>query len=167
MIVIEKATTIADFREAHALIMAMGQWDVEQCQAHGLPSKDVISAYYSLDAAGLLKHCTQPDTGLYLARQSALALGCVGYGVHGDTAEIFKFYVRPTARGKGVGTRLMAAVLDAIGQQKVHRVNLVTIAFMTDAISLYRKYGFRDCHPFKPAPAGLEAATRYMEMTIR
>ncbi|WP_208250034.1 MULTISPECIES: GNAT family N-acetyltransferase [Rhizobium] len=44
--------------------------------------------------------------------------------------------MRPEGRGKGAGTRLLATALDAIEQSKFQKVNLVTIAFMKDAISL-------------------------------
>jgi ribosomal protein S18 acetylase RimI-like enzyme len=167
MVVVIKARTPADFREARALIAEMGQWDVEQCEAHGLPSEDVISTYYSDDAASLLEKCTLPRTGMYLARVGSVALGCIGHVGHGGVAEIINFYVRPEGRGKGTGTRLLAAALDAIEQSKFQQVNLATISFMTDAIDLYRKFGFRECEPFEPAPTGLEEATRYMEKAIR
>lgn len=150
-----------------ALIADMGQWDVEQCDARGLPSGDVISAYYSDDAASLLEKCTLPRTGMYLARAGSVALGCVGHAGHGDVAEIVKLFVRPEARGEGAGSRLLATALDAIGRSEFRRVRLVTISFMTDAIALYRRFGFLECEPFEPAPTGLEEATRYMEMVIR
>ncbi|WP_225039695.1 GNAT family N-acetyltransferase [Rhizobium sp. T1473] len=51
-------------------------------------------------------------------------------------AQIIKLFVRPEGRGKGAGTRLLATALDAIEQSKFQKVNLVTIAFMKDAISL-------------------------------
>lgn len=167
MVVITKARTLADFQETHALIAEMGRWDVSQCREHGLPSDEVISAYYSDDAASLLKKCTRPNTGMYLARAGPVVLGCVGYVSHADVAEIIKLFVRPEGRGKGAGTRLLAAALDVIEQSKFKKVNLVTISFMKDAISLYHKFRFRACKPFEPAPKGLEEATRYMEMPIR
>ncbi len=167
MLVVTKASTFADFYEAHALIAEMGRWDVAQCDAQGLPSAEVISAYYSDDAENLLEKCTSPNAGMYLARDGSVVLGCVGYMSHGDVAEIIKLFVRPEGRGKGAGTRLLATALQAIEQAHFRKVNLATISFMTDAISLYRKFGFRDCEPFEPAPKGLETATLYMEMVIR
>lgn len=166
MVVIVRARTLADFREVHALIADMGRWDVSQCEARGLQSSGVMSAYYSDDAASLQAKCTLPDTGMYLARVGTDAMGCVGYLGHGDVAEIIKFFVRPEARGKGAGRRLIETALDAIQQSEFRKVNLVTIAFMEDAIALYRRLGFRDCDAFEPAPEGLEEATRYMEMAI-
>lgn len=167
MVVVAKALTLADFHEARALIVEMGQWDVAQCDAHGLPSQDVMSAYYSDDAARLLEKCTLPGAGMYLARVGSVALGCVGHVSHGDAAEITKFFVSPQGRGKGVGTRLLATALDAIERSGFQKVNLVTISFMTDAITLYRRFGFQDCEPFEAAPKGLEEATRYMEKVIK
>lgn len=167
MIVISQARTLADFHETHALIVEMGEWDVAQCDAHGLPSQEVVSAYYSADAISLLESCTSPSGGMYLARLGSAAVGCIGHRNHGETAEITKFFVRPEVRGKGVGNRLLATALESIGSFKFRRVRLVTISFMGDAIALYRKVGFQECGPFEPAPKGLEEATRYMEMVIR
>lgn len=167
MVVVTKALTLANFHEAGALIAEMGQWDVAQCGVHGLPSEDVISAYYSDDAASLLEKCTSPSKGMYLARAGSVALGCVGYVSHGDVAEIIKLFVRPEERGKGVGARLLATALDAIEQSRCQKVNLVTVSFMTNAITLYRQFGFQECEPFEPAPKGLEEATRYMERVIK
>jgi Acetyltransferases len=167
MAIITKARTLADFHEAHSLIAEMGRWDVAQCHAHGLPSEDVISSYYSEDAASLLEKCTSPNSGMYLAQVGSSIVGCIGHVDHGDVAEIIKLFVRPEGRGTGSGTRLLATALDAIRQSHFQKVNLVTASFMTDAISLYRKFGFRECKPFEPAPKGLEEVTRYMEMVLR
>ena len=166
MVVIVRARTLADFREVHALIAEMGRWDVAQCDALGLPSSDVLSVYYSEDAKALQAKCTLPNTGMYLACAGTDTLGCVGYVGEGDVAEIIKFFVRPEARGKGAGRRLIETALETIRQSGFRRVNLVTIAFMEDAIALYRRLGFRECEAFEPAPKGLEAATRYMDMAI-
>ncbi|CDM58512.1 hypothetical protein WGT02_15205 [Rhizobium sp. T1470] len=84
MVVITKARTLADFYEAHALIAEMGRWDVAQCDALGLPSEDVISAYYSDDVASLLEMCTLPNTGMYLAQVGSVVLGCIGHVSRGD-----------------------------------------------------------------------------------
>lgn len=167
MIVITQARTLADFHETRALIAEMGEWDVAQCDAHGLPSEEVISAYYSANAVSLWESCTIPSARMHLAWLGSVAVGCIGHTSHGDAAEITKFFVRPEGRGKGVGTRLLATALDSIRCLEFQKVNLVTISFMTDAITLYGKFGFQECEPFQPAPKGLEEATRYMEMVIR
>ena len=164
--IVVKLKTIADFQDAHALITEMGQWDVEQCDKNGLPSLDVLPTYYSADAQTLRDKSTAPGAAMYVAREGAVSTGCIGYSGHNGTADIVKFYVRPDGRGKGTGTQLLSTALDAIEQAGFRTVRLVTISFMVDAISLYRKFGFEDCDPFEAAPLGLEAATRFMAMDL-
>jgi len=164
LIQITKARDLADFREAGQLIAEMGRWDVAQCDAFGLPSGEVLSTYYSDDSDGLMRKFTQPRSGLYLARDDASAMGCVGHLSDGDNSEITKFFVRTEARGKGIGRGLLSAALEAIREGGPGRIRLVTISFMTDAIALYRGFGFVACEPFAAAPKGLEEATRYMAL---
>lgn len=166
MIVVTKAQTLAEFEQVHALIAQMGQWDVEQCDALGIPSHDVMSAYYSDDAVGLMDMCTKPASGMYIARQGEISYGCIGFVSHADTSEIIKLYVRPEGRGMGAGTLLLETALEAVGQSGVSRVRLVTVTFMAEAIALYRRFGFQECPAFEPAPSGLEEITLYMDRAM-
>ena len=50
--------------------------------------------------------------------------------------------VAATYRGQGIGTRLMAATLDAAGANGLSRVELIVRSDNTTAIALYRRFGF-------------------------
>lgn len=59
-----------------------------------------------------------------------------------DTVELVKLYLRPAARGRGVGKALINHCLQAARAAGYARVYLETTAELTQAIPLYEKLGF-------------------------
>jgi GNAT superfamily N-acetyltransferase len=59
-----------------------------------------------------------------------------------DTAELKRMYVSPTARGRGLGRRLVAALEAEAGALGVRRLVLETGVRQTAALALYRATGF-------------------------
>ena len=107
--------------------------------------------------------------GAYGPPRGALLLatgeGCVGLRpIDARTAEMKRLYVRPQARGTGLGRRLAAAVVEAARSRGYERVVLDTIAGKMDAaIALYRAMGFREIAPYydNPLPGAI-----YLEMAL-
>jgi ribosomal protein S18 acetylase RimI-like enzyme len=63
----------------------------------------------------------------------------------GDVAAIVAVYVAPEVRGRGVGQRLLAHILDILqASRRVRRVHLDVNAAQTAAQRLYRSAGFRE-----------------------
>jgi GNAT superfamily N-acetyltransferase len=60
------------------------------------------------------------------------------------TAELERMYVRPSARGRGVGAAMVAALLDEARRLGVHRVVLGTGMRQGAALALYRRLGFTE-----------------------
>jgi ribosomal protein S18 acetylase RimI-like enzyme len=94
----------------------------------------------------------------------APGLGCVGVRPIADgTAEMKRLYVRPQARGTGLGRVLAEA---AVGREAgFARMVLDTIApRMAEAVALYRSMGFRQIAPYAehPTPGAL-----CMELPLR
>lgn len=56
--------------------------------------------------------------------------------------ELKRLYVRPEARGAGVGRILMARLIDDARRMGYHAIRLETFSFMTHAQGLYRSFGF-------------------------
>lgn len=91
------------------------------------------------------------DMAVFLVARDAVEepVGCAGL-VRRDpgTAEIKRMYVRPAARGAGLGRRL----LDEIEQHAVRlgakRVVLETGLAQPEAIALYRRAGYEPIAPF-------------------
>ncbi|MEZ5659884.1 MAG: GNAT family N-acetyltransferase [Burkholderiaceae bacterium] len=74
--------------------------------------------------------------------------------IDADTCEMKRLYVRPDARGLGLGGRLVQGLLDearAIGYQ---RICLDVLPEFAAAQKIYDAFGFQDCEPvsFNPVP---------------
>lgn len=75
----------------------------------------------------------------------------IGFGVASvaeGVAWLFDIAVVPVARGRGVGRRLVAALLDWAAAQGCARVGLQVLADNEPARRLYRSLGFRDAYPY-------------------
>ena len=90
-----------------------------------------------------------PDISLVVARAGADAVGCVGLKFESDgIAELKRLFVHPGARGGGLGRKLMD-FLEALARERgVRRINLETGPLNTEAVKLYKVYGYAPCGPF-------------------
>jgi GNAT superfamily N-acetyltransferase len=90
--------------------------------------------------------------GVFLLVQlcgSVAGCGAVQY-LDGETAEIKRMWVSPSARGQGVGLRLLAALeAEASGRA---RVVLDTNGALTEAIAMYRRAGYTAIEPYNDNP---------------
>ncbi len=82
-----------------------------------------------------------PPTGELLLAYSAggEALGCVAVRALGDTAvcEMKRLYVRPTARGLGIGRTLVDAIIRSAEELGYLEMRLDTLPTMAEAYGLY------------------------------
>lgn len=71
-------------------------------------------------------------------------VGCAGlYPLNPCRAELCKMYLEKSARGQGLGKRLLEGVLAAARRSGFREVWLETNSALTEATTLYKKYGFR------------------------
>lgn len=68
----------------------------------------------------------------------------------GNICELQKMYFMPEARGKGLGSEMMAKCLEFAKQAGFDSCYLETLPYMEDARKLYRKVGFKSI----PKPMG-------------
>ncbi len=85
-----------------------------------------------------------------IASEGRLA-GCCGVcPIDAQAGELRKMYLAPSARGHGLGSRLLARALAFARGRGLRRIELETASVLKDAIALYRRAGFtpiaRDCH---------------------
>ena len=69
------------------------------------------------------------------------------YRISLDTCELRKMYAVPAARGQGLGKYLLELAFNKARELGYRRMVLETATPLREAISLYRKYGFREYHP--------------------
>ena len=88
-----------------------------------------------------------PPTGtLLLAREEGQVLGCVALrAIEPDICEMKRLYLRPTARGKGLGIALCQAVIERARTLGYKSMKLDTVSKLEKAIELYRTLGFEAC----------------------
>jgi ribosomal protein S18 acetylase RimI-like enzyme len=125
---------------------------------------DLCFQNFAQELAELPGAYAPPRGCLLFAERAAEHLGCVALRPLGDgTGEVKRLYVRPKARGLGVGRALAEAVIaraQAIGYREL---KLDTLAAMRDAQALYASLGFRECEAYYANPLG---GTVYMELRI-
>jgi GNAT superfamily N-acetyltransferase len=85
------------------------------------------------------------------ATQPAGLIG--GYLEDPVTVELVSMYVRPRARGRGVGEALVAAVIDWAGQRNAPAVRLWVTETNAPALALYERCGFALTGERQPVPS--------------
>lgn len=84
-----------------------------------------------------------PDGAMLLARRGDEVVGCGGVQlVDPATAEIKRMWVSPTARGVGLGRRLLTALEAAAADLGATRVILDTNGVLAEAIRMYTTAGY-------------------------
>jgi ribosomal protein S18 acetylase RimI-like enzyme len=115
-----------------------------------------------------LRHLVQfsPPAGrLLLAVEGDAVLGCGCLRrLAPEIAEVKRMYLRPEARGRGIGRQLLAGLLDAARQAGYREARLDSGQFMTDAHSLYRAAGFIPCDPYPESEIPAEFHDRWLFM---
>jgi len=102
---------------------------------------------FAQEVAGLPGDYQPPNGQMILARSAEGTLvGCVCLRpVSGspEICELKRLYVRPVARGSGLGRRLTLAALQEARRLGYKRIRLDTLFGMREAQALYRALGFR------------------------
>lgn len=105
-----------------------------------------------------------PRGRLLLATQDGQAVGCVALREAGwPRAEMKRLYVRPSARGRGLGRALVSDVLSQAAAIGYAEVVLDTLPSMAEAQQLYAHFGFRDIPPYRANPV---QGTRYLAKSL-
>ncbi|MFY9904223.1 MAG: GNAT family N-acetyltransferase [Terriglobales bacterium] len=114
---------------------------------------------------GLPGAYSPPNGRLLLARSGDLAAGCIALRkLETRICEMKRLYVRPEARGLGLGRMLVERVIAEARAIGYERMRLDTVgSAMRDAIALYRKVGFREIPRYTNIP--IEGAL-WMELLL-
>jgi putative acetyltransferase len=146
---IRAATTPIDMAQARALFEEYAAW----------LNVDLCFQGFAQELASLPGAYASPRGMLLLAGPPGAAVGCIALrplaatGSDPDaTAEVKRLYVRPEARGTGLGRRLVQAVISGAREIGYRELKLDTLEHMAEARALYAKLGFSECPPYYHNP---------------
>lgn len=100
----------------------------------------------------------------FVARAEGRAVGCGGYQVFGDWAELKRMFVDEAARGLGVGRAILSRIEAEARAEGARAMRLETGVHHHAAHRLYERAGYRNREPFgdyRPDPL-----CRFMEKTL-
>jgi DNA-binding MarR family transcriptional regulator/GNAT superfamily N-acetyltransferase len=101
------------------------------------------------DAADMIA----PRGAFFVATSDGLPLACIGLkGDGGEAAEIKRLWVSPSARGLGIGRRLMDAAEEAARGLSIKLLRLDTNSALTEAGQLYRSTGWTEIDRYNDDP---------------
>ncbi|MFP5462735.1 MAG: GNAT family N-acetyltransferase [Gammaproteobacteria bacterium] len=110
------------------------------------------------ELAGLPGKYAAPGGCVLLAWAGSEPVGCVALRpVDAERAEMKRLYLRPAARGLGVGRQLVERICERARGAGYRWVCLDTLPGMTAAAQLYRSMGFVAIEPyvFNPIPGAM------------
>jgi DNA-binding MarR family transcriptional regulator/GNAT superfamily N-acetyltransferase len=98
----------------------------------------------------------RPPAGLFLVGMLHERPVCCGaLKFHGDEpTELKRMWVSPSARGLGLGRRLLAELERRTAEHGSHVIRLETNRSLTEAIAMYRTCGYREVAAFNDEPYG-------------
>lgn len=84
---------------------------------------------------------------LWVAELDGLPLGCCGIypteGLKSSYAELVKYYLAESARGKGVGRQLMEKCILSAREMSYEKLYLESMPHFSKAVRIYEKLGFQ------------------------
>ncbi len=104
---------------------------------------------YMLDIETL----AQPQMRFYSATVDGEMLGCGGFWIHDDYAEVKRVYIHPKSRGLGLGRKIMAHIEAEMLREGRNISRLETGISQPEAIGLYRAIGYLNCGAFGDYPS--------------
>ncbi|MDP9089444.1 MAG: GNAT family N-acetyltransferase [Pseudomonadota bacterium] len=152
---IRDACTAADIEHVRELF-------VEYQSALGV---DLCFQGFSDELAALPGRYARPSGRLLLAEDGSSALGVVALrSVNDADCEMKRLYVRPSARGLGLGRLLTTSLIDEARLAGYQRMLLDTLPSMAKAQKMYRSMRFTEIPPYYNNPVD---GTLYMALSLR
>lgn len=138
---------IANFPEDHEQVVAIFREYVES------PSVSLDFQDYEAEFACLPGKYAAPEGRLFLAWMGGAVVGCAAFRqVDKRTCEMKRVYVRSSARGEGLGRRLVERIIEEAIVAGYSRICLDVLPEFTVAQRIYETLGFRPAQPVTVNP---------------
>lgn len=121
-------TRLADVKDLPQLLEIQNE-----CFIHPWKEKDIL---YELKE--------NPVNFMYVLEEGNLILGFIDFWITFDSATIAQIAIRKQYQGKGYSSILMQEMIDDCYAKKVLNITLEVRTSNTKAISLYKKFNFRE-----------------------
>lgn len=105
-----------------------------------------------------------PAGALLVAEVGADIVAMIAFRPRGEgVCEMKRLFVRPSARGLGVGRALITRVMNDARAVGYREMRLDTLPVMGEAQAMYESFGFRDIEAYYETPI---AGTRFMGVRL-
>ncbi len=126
-----------------------------------------FEAYVAGPLAEFVRNPSDRDR-LWIAEQGDRLVGCIAIvGVTSEEAQLRWFLVDPSARGRGLGTKLMEEAVRFCQHRSYETVFLWTVRALTDAARLYRSFGFELVEEHSAQQWGVAVVEQKYRLTLK
>lgn len=110
---------------------------------------DLCFQNFEDELAGLPGKYSRPDGDLLICLDGEKAVGCVAVrNLGGGVCEMKRLFVRPEARGTGLGRRLVRKIIVISQELGFSLMRLDTLETLKEAMHLYETLGFKKTGPY-------------------
>ena len=140
---IEQARTAAEIEEVRNLFR----------EYEALLDVDLCFQSFEEELAALPGKYAPPSGALLIGLEGDRTVGCVAVRkLDDDGCEMKRLFVKPEARGRGLGRQLAREIIGVARQLGYSLMRLDTLDRLTEAMRLYETLGFRRTEPYYENP---------------
>lgn len=161
--------TPQELDDVRALIRAFNAWHRQRHpQDLALIDSYFDAAAFENELASLPGKYSPPDGQLLLARLDNKPAGCVALRrIDAEACEMKRMFVYPEYHGRGVGSALGRAIIQAASHAGYRVMRLDTSIHQTEAQQLYAHLGFRFTDPYYELTEELRDWLVFMELELQ
>ncbi len=166
--VVRIATASSDFDAFSSLVTEYVEWCRVRYQDH-VWFVDQVFGHQSLSSEleTLSTSYSAPNgTALLAIRDSQVCGGGAYRRLADGSCEMKRLYVPNRFKGRGTGRRLCDAIISSARDEGFQLMRLDTGNLFTEAIEMYKSFGFYRCPPHHEYPAELMPYLVFMEMPL-